>query len=104
MTAGDVLGWSAAGLALLTSSMRSMIALRTVAVARSVRFIAYGARGTPYPACWRCTSFFPATWSGFVGCAVVDPERSLAPGRMISMSLGHAPVCLSCGILTAPKC
>jgi hypothetical protein len=49
MAGGDALGWIAAGLTVLTFSMRSMIALRTVAVAASVCFIAYGALGALYP-------------------------------------------------------
>lgn len=41
MSAGDATGWLAAVLTLLTFSMQSMIALRLVAVAANISFIAY---------------------------------------------------------------
>jgi hypothetical protein len=43
MVAAEGLGWLAAGLTLLTFSMRSMVALRVVALAANLSFIAYGA-------------------------------------------------------------
>ena len=43
MTAGEAAGWLTAALTLLTFSMRSLMALRVVAVAANVSFIAYGA-------------------------------------------------------------
>lgn len=49
MDGGDLLGWLAASLTLLTFSTRSMITLRTVAVAASLCFIAYGALSDLYP-------------------------------------------------------
>lgn len=49
MPDGDLLGWLAAGLTLLTFSMRSIIALRTVAVMASLCFIAYGTSAALYP-------------------------------------------------------
>ena len=49
MTEDHLLGWLAAGLTLLTFSMRSMIALRTAALAANLCFIAYGAQGALYP-------------------------------------------------------
>lgn len=49
MTMEHVLGWLAAGLTLLTFSMRSMTALRTAAVAANLCFIVYGALGAIYP-------------------------------------------------------
>lgn len=41
--ATESLGWLAAGLTLLTFSMRSMVALRIVALGANLCFIAYGA-------------------------------------------------------------
>ncbi len=41
MSAGDATGWLAAALTLLTFSMQSMTALRLVAVAANISFIAY---------------------------------------------------------------
>lgn len=49
MTGQELLGWTAAGMTLLTFSMRSMVALRTAAVAANLCFIAYGMSGTLYP-------------------------------------------------------
>ncbi len=49
MTETSLLGWLAAGLTLLTFSMRSMMALRTAAVAANLCFIAFGALGAIYP-------------------------------------------------------
>jgi hypothetical protein len=49
MSAGDFVGWLAAGLTLLTFSMRSMIWLRLLALAANVCFIAYGMLGDLYP-------------------------------------------------------
>ncbi len=49
MTIGETLGWLAAALTLLTFSMRSMVALRLVAIAANVLFIAYGAMGALAP-------------------------------------------------------
>jgi hypothetical protein len=49
MTIGETLGWLAAALTLLTFSMRSMVALRLVAIAANVLFIAYGAVGALAP-------------------------------------------------------
>ena len=49
MSAGDLMGWVAAGLTLLTFSMRSMIRLRLAAVAANLCFIAYGSFSELYP-------------------------------------------------------
>jgi hypothetical protein len=43
MSAGELTGWLAAALTLLTFSMQSMLALRLAAVAANLSFIAYGA-------------------------------------------------------------
>ncbi len=42
MTAGDLTGWAAAGLTLLTFSVRSMVALRTAGIAANICFVLYG--------------------------------------------------------------
>ncbi len=42
MSAGELTGWLAAALTLLTFSMQSMLALRIAAVASNLSFIAYG--------------------------------------------------------------
>lgn len=49
MSAGDLAGWMAAGLTLLTFSMRSMVWLRLVALAANLCFIGYGVLGELYP-------------------------------------------------------
>lgn len=46
----ELIGWLAAGLTLLTFSMRTMIPLRMVAIASNVAFIAYSALAEIYPA------------------------------------------------------
>lgn len=43
MDLGEITGWLAAALTLVTFSMRSMIALRLLAIAANTSFIAYGA-------------------------------------------------------------
>jgi hypothetical protein len=43
MSAGELTGWLAAALTLLTFSMQSMLALRVAAVTANLAFIAYGA-------------------------------------------------------------
>lgn len=45
----ELLGWGAAGFTLLAFSMRTMLPLRTAAIASNVFFIAYGALGGLYP-------------------------------------------------------
>jgi CRP/FNR family cyclic AMP-dependent transcriptional regulator len=49
MLTGEVVGWMAAGLTLLTFSMRSMIGLRSAALAANMCFIAYGSLSGLYP-------------------------------------------------------
>lgn len=49
MVSGDLIGWLAAVLTLLTFSMRSMMRLRLAAVAANFCFIAYGSLGDLYP-------------------------------------------------------
>lgn len=49
MTPGELIGWAAAALTLLTFSMRSMTNLRLVAVVASLCFIVYGAAQALYP-------------------------------------------------------
>jgi hypothetical protein len=49
MLTGEVVGWLAAGLALLTFSMRSMIGLRLAALGAKLCFIAYGGLSGLYP-------------------------------------------------------
>jgi hypothetical protein len=49
MSAEDLIGWVAAALSLLTSSMRSMVSLRIAALATNVCFIAYGLVQDLYP-------------------------------------------------------
>jgi uncharacterized membrane protein len=49
MSAGDVMGWLAAALTLLAFLMRSMTALRIVAIAANLCFILYGAMSWAYP-------------------------------------------------------
>lgn len=49
MTAGDLSGWLAAALTLMAFSMKSMMALRILAIAANVCFILYGAMSWAYP-------------------------------------------------------
>jgi len=49
MSAGDVMGWLAAALTMLAFLMRSMTALRIVAIAANLCFILYGAMSWAYP-------------------------------------------------------
>lgn len=49
MSAGDAVGWLAATLTLLAFLMRSMTALRVVAIAANLCFILYGAMSWAYP-------------------------------------------------------
>jgi hypothetical protein len=49
MAAIDMIGWLAAGVTLLTFSVRSMTALRVAAIAANFCFIAYGALASIYP-------------------------------------------------------
>lgn len=49
MSAGDLMGWLAAGLTLLAFLMRSMMALRLAAIAANLCFILYGAMILSYP-------------------------------------------------------
>jgi hypothetical protein len=49
MSAGDVMGWLAAALTLLAFLMRSMTALRIVAIAANLCFILYGTMSWAYP-------------------------------------------------------
>ncbi|HEY9550200.1 MAG TPA: hypothetical protein VIR45_11920 [Kiloniellaceae bacterium] len=49
MTAGDLSGWLAAALTLMAFSMKSMMALRMLAIAANVCFILYGAMSWAYP-------------------------------------------------------
>jgi hypothetical protein len=49
MSTGDLMGWLAAGLTLLTFSLRSMIGLRLAALAANACFIAYGWMSGLYP-------------------------------------------------------
>jgi hypothetical protein len=49
MTIIDVIGWLAAGLTLLTFSMRRMVGLRSIAIASNVAFILFGYLGGIMP-------------------------------------------------------
>jgi hypothetical protein len=49
MTVGDLVGWVAAALTLLTFSMRSMMALRMAAVSANLCFLVYGGLSELYP-------------------------------------------------------
>ena len=49
MAGVDVIGYFAAGLVLATFSMRSMFALRCVAIASNLAFIGYGYTGSLMP-------------------------------------------------------
>jgi hypothetical protein len=49
MATGDLIGWLAAALTLITFSMRSMIALRTAAISANICFLAYGVSSGLYP-------------------------------------------------------
>jgi hypothetical protein len=49
MSVGDAMGWLAAALTLLAFLMRSMTALRVVAIAANLCFILYGAMNWAYP-------------------------------------------------------
>jgi CRP/FNR family cyclic AMP-dependent transcriptional regulator len=49
MDAGDLAGWLAASLTLISFSMRSMMALRIAAIAANVCFILYGTANGLYP-------------------------------------------------------
>ena len=81
MSAGDVMGWLAAALTLLAFLMRSMTALRIVAIAANLCFILYGAMSWAYPILVLHIALLPcnvlrlcALWRG-------DPERA-APRRL----------------------
>jgi high-affinity K+ transport system ATPase subunit B len=49
MTEGDLIGWMAAALTLLTFSMRSMFWLRLVALTANACFIGYGVLESLFP-------------------------------------------------------
>ncbi|HEX2216648.1 MAG TPA: hypothetical protein VHG27_08165 [Xanthobacteraceae bacterium] len=66
MTLVDAIGWMAAGLTLLTFSMRAMLSLRMAGMAANIAFIVYGVAEQLYPVIVLHTLLLPCNLLRFV--------------------------------------
>jgi hypothetical protein len=98
--ASDLLGYTAAGLVLLTFLAQSMGTLRAVAIASNVMFIAYALLADVPPVLLLHVLLLPLNgwrlWQAARSGALVgqrdEPPAPLRPPALASFRAGHAPV------------
>lgn len=80
MTTGDLIGWLAAALSLLTFSMRSMVALRLAALATNLCFVSYGLSSGLLPVIVLHSLLIPCNLYRLLEFVGQDAARQPVPG------------------------